>query len=78
MPQPAISASIRATIWKSSSLWLSLPALMRPQNSSTSASGWFSPMKELVLGKSLSSMQTPAMPRWQSFLTSRRTLLKLP
>src|SRR4051812_32888854 len=35
-------------------------------------------MKELVLGNSLSSIQTPAIPRSHSFRTSRRTLLKLP
>src|SRR5918993_2681045 len=35
-------------------------------------------MKEFVLGKSLSSIQTPATLRSHSFRTSRRTLLKLP
>ena len=78
MPRPAMSASTRATSWKSLSVWLSLPARMRPQNSPTSASGWRSPMKELVLGKSLSSIQTPATSRWQSLRTRRRTLLKFP
>ena len=60
-------------------VWLSLPALILPQNSSTSASGWRSARrKELVFGKSLSSMATPATPRCSSLRTSRRMLLKLP
>src|SRR5438045_8048960 len=62
-PQPAISASTRATTTKSGSPWLSLPALILPQNSSTSARGWRSERRnEFVLGKSLSSIVTPAAP----------------
>ena len=78
MGQPEISASVRATTTKSASVWLSLAACSRPQNSFTSASAWFSPTKLLALGKSLSSRQTPATPRSPSLRTKRRTVLKLP
>jgi hypothetical protein len=74
-----MSASTRATSTKSASVWLSLPALILPQNSSTSASGCSSERRnELVFGKSLSSMVTPATPTCSSLRTSRRMLLKLP
>ena len=75
---PEISASVRATMQKLSSVCASLPARMRPQNSSVSASFWRSPRNEFVFGNSLSSRHTPAIPRSPSFLTRRRTLLKLP
>ncbi len=74
-----MSASTRATRTKSASVWLSLPALILPQNSSTSASGCSSERRnEFVFGKSLSSMVTPATPTCSSLRTSRRMLLKLP
>ena len=69
---------MRATTQNSSLVWLSLPALILPQNSSISASGWPWPRNELVLGNSLSSIQTPAISRWHSLRTRRRILLKLP
>lgn len=65
--------------WKSGSFWKSLQALIFRQNSSISASGWLeSDNNELLLGNSLSSKQTPAMPRDSSFETRRRAVLKLP